>query len=51
MIRKYTNSGIAMSTTSNGMLMIYSPLRENITMIVKSKAINVSGEILGIKWV
>ena len=50
-ITKYNTKGIATSITSNGSLTIYSPLYENITIIVKRSAINVTGLILGTKRV
>ena len=37
------SSGIAIRTTSRGILTMYSPLMENITMIVKSRAMSVIG--------
>src|SRR5574344_515044 len=44
---KYIIKGIATSTTSIGSFMMYSPLYENITIIVKSSAISVIGLIFG----
>ncbi len=41
------HKGIAILTTSMGSSTIYSPLSENMTNMVKSKAINVIGLILG----
>jgi len=40
-----------MRTTSKGWVMMYSPLRENMTIIVKKSAMRVIGLILGAKTV
>jgi len=43
-------SGIAILTTSSGIFTMYSPFNENITKIVKSNAISVSGLIFGMNF-
>lgn len=50
-ITKYIISGIAINKTSNGNLIMYSPLSENITIMVNNRAISVIGLILGINLV
>ena len=47
MTMKYIISGIAIVITSMGNCMIDSPFTENMMMMVKSKAYNVIGEIIG----
>ena len=44
---KYMDSGMAILTTSSGTSTIYSPFSENITIMVKSRAMRVIGEIRG----
>jgi len=46
---KYISKGIAIITTSIGISTMSSPFNENITTIVNSKAMSVSGEIFGMK--
>ena len=46
-IAKYINNGTAIINTSIGISTINSPFKENITTMVKSKAIKVSGEMVG----
>jgi len=48
---KYITSGNAIRTTSNGILIMYSPFNENITIIVNRSAIRVKGLIFGINLV
>ena len=43
--------GTAMRSTSSGISTITSPFRLNITTMVKSKAMSVMGEIMGMKRV
>ncbi len=47
---KYTHKGMAIRTTSKGSWTMYSPLRENITTMVNSRAMRVSGLILGMNF-
>ena len=42
---------MAIRTTSSGILTMYSPLSENMTMMVKSRAIKVIGLIRGMNFV
>ena len=42
---------MAIRTTSSGIFTIYSPLRLNMTTMVKSRAIRVIGLILGMNFV
>ena len=44
------HSGMATRITSSGSCTMYSPLRENMTRIVKSRAIKVMGLILGMNF-
>ena len=48
---KYIRSGMAMRTTSMGIFTIYSPLRLNITMMVKRRATSVRGLSMGMNFV
>lgn len=43
--RKYDTKGMATRTTSRGLLMIYKPLKENITIIVNNKPMRAIGLI------
>src|SRR5690606_19145588 len=49
-IEKYKSKGTAIINTSKGISTINSPFKENIMIIVNSKAIKVIGEILGINF-
>ncbi len=51
MTTKYISSGTAIFSTSSGICTISSPLSENITTMVNSRATRVIGLILGMNFV